>query len=235
MAGGNLGGEYMDYGGGGGGIGTIDPGMLGHYGLAYGQGNPASWGFPVPAQAASVAQAAPAQPALDPAEQARLQQQAVIQALQDQAAGAYNTRAQHELQANNQLGQQSQYALASTQHGTGAGAQMRQAQMGASQVAQQLPGQQEIQRLQGQDAAQALLAQMLQQQGQNDASYGQYGLDALGTNLGFGLQDTNFFNRYLQMGVQGAGSLFGTGMSVFGGGGSSDPNHVNGLKDNPYP
>jgi hypothetical protein len=97
------------------------------------------------------------------AEARRLQEQ-TIQDLQTQAAGNMNSRAQQELQGQNRMGQQSQYALASGQRG----GDMRAANQMAGRVGAQLPGQANVLKLQEQQAAQAMLAQMLaQQQGQD--------------------------------------------------------------------
>lgn len=208
-------------GGGGAGGFRLDPGSLGQYGLGYGQGNPASWGLPAGSQTSPGTPSAPnywtqqfsnpkslETPQLDTsyADQARLMQQQAIQALQAQANGTLDTYSQHALQANNRQAQQSQYALASSQHGTGAGAQLRQAQQGAGQVAGQLPGQQSILRAQEMQAAQALQAQLMGQTMGQDAS--QAGLAAQNQLQGWNLQDQNaqwYANQGIQqmLGLQG--------------------------------
>ena len=97
-------------------------------------------------------------------DQARILQQQVMQQLQAQAAGTYDTRAQQELAQQNRLAQQGQYAIASSQRG----ALGRQAAQGAGQVQAALPGQSELLKLQEQQAAQAMLAQMYAQQHAQD-------------------------------------------------------------------
>ncbi len=100
-------------------------------------------------------------------DEARRKQQEIIQDLQLQASGSLDTRAQRELTANNKMGQQSQYAIASGQKG----GDMRGATRNAGQVAAQLGGQRSVLGLQEQQSSQQLLAQMLaQQQGQDIAS-----------------------------------------------------------------
>lgn len=94
-------------------------------------------------------------------DQARLQQQQVVQDLQRQAAGDMNSRAQQSLYAQNNAAQGQQRSLASTQRGVGAGAQMQQAQTGAAQVRSGLAGQQQQLYLQEKQAAQQQLAQQL--------------------------------------------------------------------------
>lgn len=103
----------------------------------------------------------------------RRMQDQVIQGLQAQAAGSKSTRAQQELAGQNRAGQQSQYALASTQRGIGAGAQLRQGRAGAGQVAAALGGQSEALKLQEQQQAQAALAQLYAQQHAQDLALAQ--------------------------------------------------------------
>lgn len=112
----------------------------------------------------------PQMPGVDTAnaDQDKAMQQQLMQQLQAQAAGTLNTQAQRELGQGNFEAQGSQYALAAGQRGTGAGAQLAQAQTGAQQIQAGLGGQQQILMRQQQQAAQAQLAQMYAaQQGQD--------------------------------------------------------------------
>lgn len=102
------------------------------------------------------------------ADQDKAMQQQLMQQLQAQAAGTLDTQAQRELGQGNFEAQGQQYALAAGQRGTGAGAQLAQAQTGAQQIHAGLGGQQQILMRQQQQAAQAQLAQMYAaQQGQD--------------------------------------------------------------------
>ena len=101
-------------------------------------------------------------------DQARLEQQRVIQALQAQAAGDPNSQAQKQLAQAYQGAQAQQSSLGSTMRGQSAGAAMRGIQAGQQDIQRSLPGDQQMLMLQEQQAAQAMLAQLLaQQQGQD--------------------------------------------------------------------
>ena len=101
-------------------------------------------------------------------DQARLEQQKVIQALQAQAAGDPNSQAQKQLAQAYQGAQAQQSSLGSTMRGQSAGAAMRGIQAGQQDIQRSLPGDQQMLMLQEQQAAQAMLAQLLaQQQGQD--------------------------------------------------------------------
>jgi hypothetical protein len=101
-------------------------------------------------------------------DQARLEQQRVIQALQAQAAGDPNSLAQQQLRNAYAGAQSQQSSLGSTMRGQSAGAAMRGIQAGQQGIQRSLPGDQQMLMLQEQQAAQAMLAQLLaQQQGQD--------------------------------------------------------------------
>jgi hypothetical protein len=101
-------------------------------------------------------------------DQARAEQQRVIQALQAQAAGDPNSLAQQQLGQAYQGAQSQQSSLGSTMRGQSAGAAMRGIQAGQQGIQRSLPGDQQMLMLQEQQAAQAMLAQLLaQQQGQD--------------------------------------------------------------------
>lgn len=94
-------------------------------------------------------------------DQDRLNQMSIIQNLQRQAQGDWNSTAQRGLQQQSMQAQQQQDALAASQRGVGAGAQMAQGQRYAQDVQRALPGQQKMLYLQEQQAAQQALAQQL--------------------------------------------------------------------------
>jgi len=101
-------------------------------------------------------------------DQARTEQQRVIQALQAQAAGDPNSLAQQQLANAYQGAQSQQSSLGSTMRGQSAGAAMRGIQAGQQNIQRNLPGDQQMLMLQEQQAAQSMLAQLLaQQQGQD--------------------------------------------------------------------
>ena len=101
-------------------------------------------------------------------DQARLEQQRVIQALQAQAAGDPSSQAQQQLRNAYGQAQAQQSSLGSTMRGQSAGAALRGIQQGQQDIARGLPGDQQMLQLQEQQAAQSMLAQMLQQQQQQD-------------------------------------------------------------------
>lgn len=101
-------------------------------------------------------------------DQARLQQQQVIQALQAQAAGDPNSMAQQQLQQGYANAGAQQSSLGSTMRGQSAGAARRGIQQGQQGIQRGMAGDQQMLMAQEQQAAQAMLAQLLaQQQGQD--------------------------------------------------------------------
>lgn len=101
-------------------------------------------------------------------DQARAQQQQVIQDLQRQAMGDPNSRAQQQLRQGYGAAQAQQASLGSTMRGQSAGAAMRGVQAGQQGIQRGLAGDQQMLQLQEQQAAQQMLAQLLaQQQGQD--------------------------------------------------------------------
>lgn len=106
-------------------------------------------------------------------DQARLEQQRVIQALQAQAAGDPNSLAQRQLANSYGQAQSQQSSLGSTMRGQSAGAAQRGIQQGQQQIQRALPGDQQMLMLQEQQAAQAMLAQLLAQQQGQDISQAQ--------------------------------------------------------------
>lgn len=106
-------------------------------------------------------------------DQARLEQQRVIQALQAQAAGDPNSQAQQQLRDSYGLAQSQQSSLGSTMRGQSAGAAQRGIQQGQQQIQRGLPGDQQMLMLQEQQAAQSMLAQLLAQQQQQDIAQAQ--------------------------------------------------------------
>ena len=106
-------------------------------------------------------------------DQARLEQQRVIQALQAQAAGDPSSQAQQQLRNAYGQAQAQQSSLGSTMRGQSAGAALRGIQQGQQDIARGLPGDQQMLQLQEQQAAQSMLAQMLQQQQQQDIAQAQ--------------------------------------------------------------
>lgn len=120
-------------------------------------------------------------------DQARLEQQKVIQALQQQARGDLNSLAQQQLQQGYGQARAQQSSLGSTMRGQGAGAAMRGIQQGQQGIQRGFAGDQQMLMLQEQQAAQALLAQMLQQQqGQDIGQAGAMSNTTLGSQ---GLDD----------------------------------------------
>ncbi len=108
-------------------------------------------------------------------DQARLEQQQVIQALQRQAAGDLNSQAQQQLGQSYGQARAQQSSLGSTMRGQSAGAAMRGIQQGQAGIQRGFAGDQQMLMLQEQQAAQALLAQMLQQQRQQDMGLAEAG------------------------------------------------------------
>lgn len=101
-------------------------------------------------------------------DQARLQQQQVIQALQAQAAGDPNSMSQQQLQQGYANAGSQQSSLGSTMRGQSAGAARRGIQAGQQGIQRGYAGDQQMLMAQEQQAAQAMLAQLLaQQQGQD--------------------------------------------------------------------
>ncbi len=106
-------------------------------------------------------------------DQARAQQQQVIQDLQRQAMGDPNSRAQQQLQQGYGQAQAQQASLGSTMRGQSAGASMRGIQAGQQGIQRGLAGDQQMLQLQEQQAAQQMLAQLLAQQQGQDISQAQ--------------------------------------------------------------
>lgn len=102
------------------------------------------------------------------AEQARVRQQQVIQALQRQASGDPNSLAQQQLQSMYAQAQAQQASLGSTMRGQDAGAAMRGIRSGQQGIQRGLAGDQAMLQAQEQRAAQALLAQLYGQQHEQD-------------------------------------------------------------------
>jgi hypothetical protein len=101
-------------------------------------------------------------------DQARLEQDRVIQDLQRAARGDPNSLAQQQLSQGYQNAQSQQSSLGSTMRGQSAGAAMRGIQQGQQGIQRGLAGDQQMLQLQEQQAAQQMLAQLLaQQQGQD--------------------------------------------------------------------
>jgi hypothetical protein len=101
-------------------------------------------------------------------DQARLEQQRVIQDLQLAARGDPNSRAQQQLQQGYGAAQSQQASLGSTMRGQSAGAAQRGIQAGQQGIQRGFAGDQQMLQVQEQQAAQAMLAQLLaQQQGQD--------------------------------------------------------------------
>lgn len=134
-------------------------------------------------------------------DQARAQQQQVIQDLQRQATGDPNSRAQQQLRQGYGAAQAQQASLGSTMRGQSAGAAMRGVQAGQQGIQRGLAGDQQMLQLQEQQAAQQMLAQMLaQQQGQDIAQAQGMAQGALGAQ---GLNDA-MQQFYMQGGIQAA-------------------------------
>lgn len=101
-------------------------------------------------------------------DQARLEQERVIQDLQRSAQGDPNSLAQQQLRSGYGAAQSQQSSLGSTMRGQSAGAGMRGIQAGQQGIQRGLAGDQQMLQVQEQQAAQAMLAQLLaQQQGQD--------------------------------------------------------------------
>jgi len=132
-------------------------------------------------------------------DQARLQQQQVIQDLQRQAAGDPNSQAQQQLQQGYGAAQAQQASLGSTMRGQSAGAAMRGVQAGQQGIQRGLAGDQQMLQVQEQQAAQQMLAQMLAQQQGQDITQAT-GM-AQGINQGNGLNQ-DMQNFYTQNGLQ---------------------------------
>lgn len=106
-------------------------------------------------------------------DQARLEQERVIQDLQRAARGDPNSLAQQQLAQGYQGAQQQQASLGSTMRGQSAGAAMRGVQAGQQGIQRGLAGDQQMLQLQEQQAAQQMLAQLLSQQQGQDISQAQ--------------------------------------------------------------
>lgn len=106
-------------------------------------------------------------------DQARTQQNQVIQDLQRAAMGDPNSRAQQQLQQGYGAAQSQQASLGSTMRGQSAGAAMRGIQAGQQGIQRGLAGDQQMLQLQEQQSAQAMLAQLLAQQQGQDISQAQ--------------------------------------------------------------
>lgn len=132
-------------------------------------------------------------------EQARLEQQRVIQALQQQAAGDMNSLAQQQLRQGYGAAQAQQSSLGSTMRGQSAGAAMRGVQQGQQSIQRGFAGDQQMLKLQEQQAAQAMLAQMLGQQRQQDTLW-QQGLSGLANQR---QSADNFYQQFM------TGQLYG--------------------------
>ncbi len=101
-------------------------------------------------------------------DQARTQQQQVIQDLQRLAMGDRNSASQQQLKNAYGAATSQQSSLGSTMRGQGAGAAQRGIRAGQAGINRGLAGDQQMLQLQEQQAAQAMLAQLLaQQQGQD--------------------------------------------------------------------
>lgn len=125
-------------------------------------------------------------------DQARLEQQRLIQALQAQAAGDPNSQAQQQLQNAYGQARAQQSSLGSTMRGQSAGAAQRGIQQGQQQIQRALPGDQQMLLLQEQQAAQQMLSQLLDQQRGQDTSW-QQGLSGV-TNARQALDD--FYKQF---------------------------------------
>lgn len=134
-------------------------------------------------------------------EQARNEQQRVIQELQRQAAGDLNSLAQQQLRAGYGQAQAQQSSLGSTMRGQSAGAAMRGVQAGQQGIQRGFAGDQQMLKLQEQQAAQTMLAQLLSQQQSQDIAQAT-GM-AHGVNQGNAL-DESMRQFYAAQGLQGA-------------------------------
>ena len=106
-------------------------------------------------------------------DQARLEQQRVIQDLQLAARGDPNSRAQQQLQQGYQQATGQQASLGSTMRGQSAGAAQRGIQAGQQGIQRGFAGDQQMLQVQEQQAAQQMLAQLLAQQQGQDISQAQ--------------------------------------------------------------
>ncbi len=114
-------------------------------------------------------------------DQARLQQMAMIQQLQRQAAGDPNSLAQQQLTQQYGAAQNQQASLGSTMRGQSAGAAQRSIQQGQSDIQRGYAGDQQMLMLQEQQAAQAYMAQLYAQMQGQDISQAQ-GMAQAATN-----------------------------------------------------
>lgn len=106
-------------------------------------------------------------------DQARTQQEQVIQDLQRAARGDPNSLAQQQLRAGYQGAQSQQSSLGSTMRGQSAGAAMRSIGAGQQGIQRGFAGDQMMLQNQEQQAAQAMLAQLLAQQHGQDITQAQ--------------------------------------------------------------
>lgn len=131
-------------------------------------------------------------------DQARLQQQQVIQDLQRAARGDPNSLAQQQLAQGYGDARSQQSSLGSTMRGQSAGAAMRGISAGQQGIQRGYAGDQQLLQIQEQQAAQAMLAQLLAQQHGQDISQAQgMAQGALGAQ---GLDD-NMRQFYTQSGI----------------------------------
>ena len=197
-------------------------------------------------------------------DQARLQQQQVIQDLQRQAAGDPNSLAQQQLQQGYGAAQAQQSSLGSTMRGQSAGAAMRGVQAGQQGIQRGYAGDQQMLQMQEQQAAQAMLAQLLAQQHGQDVT--QATSMAQGANQGAGLEEAmkQFYAQggldsalareqrakeqklaslgiaqgYGNLAQQGVNNAVQAGAGIFGGlatmGGNSDPTHTSSTDHSQY-
>ena len=143
-------------------------------------------------------------------DQARLQQQQVIQDLQRQAAGDPNSLAQQQLQQGYGAAQAQQSSLGSTMRGQSAGAAMRGVQAGQQGIQRGYAGDQQMLQQQEQQAAQAMLAQLLaQQQGQDITQ---------ATGMANGQLQGNALEEAMNQFYAGQGSKFDVNRGDIGGG-----------------
>ena len=129
-------------------------------------------------------------------DQARLEQERVIQDLQRQALGDPNSRSQQQLGQSYGQARAQQSSLGSTMRGQSAGAAMRGIQQGQQGIQRGFAGDQQMLMQQEQQAAQALLAQMLQQQQGQD-------IGQAGAMAGSQLQDEALNQAMQQFYTQG--------------------------------
>lgn len=150
-------------------------------------------------------------------DQARLQQQQVIQDLQAAARGNPNSLAQQELRKQNELARSQQSSLGSTMRGQSAGAAQRGIAAGQAGVARELPGQSQMLQLQEQQAAQAMLAQLLQQQRQQDIAQAQgMAQNSLSGQSALDNYYRQLFGGALDVGAQTQQNALGQGLAQSG-------------------